>query len=576
MISTANLGFPRIGIKRELKKAVEAYWQGRQSSDELHEVAKHLRHHHWQMQQDVGLTYIPSNDFSLYDHVLDTTAMVGAVPARYQWQGEELSLATYFAMARGQQSEGRDVVAMEMTKWFDTNYHYLVPEFSRTTTFKLTDDKVVQYFKEAKALGIHTRPVLLGPVSYLLLGKSYDDSHVLSHLDQLLAVYQEILSRLFAAGADWVQIDEPCLVLDLDDAALAAYKKAYQKLAEGRQTKIILTTYFGDLRDNLPTALSLPVDGLHVDLVRHPEQLGEILESYPPHKILSLGLIDGRNIWKTDLQKALQLIEKASAQLGTATLIIAPSCSLLHCPIDLDDESNLDAELRNWLAFAKQKLDEIVLLGKVSRDGRASEQQALENNALAVKSRKTSTRIHDERVKDRINNLTSADFIRSPFQQRIKAQKDRLDLPPLPTTTIGSFPQTAEIRQMRANYKKGQITTQEYENFLAQQTRQLIQWQDEIGIDVPVHGEYERNDMVEYFGEQLAGYAFTKNGWVQSYGSRCVKPPIIFGDVSRPQAMTVRWSAYAQQFTQKPVKGMLTGPITMLQWAFVRMTKRGN
>jgi 5-methyltetrahydropteroyltriglutamate--homocysteine methyltransferase len=537
--------------------------------DDLLVTAKELRMRHWIMQKEAGIDLIPSNDFAMYDQVLDTIAMVGAVPSRYNWDGSNVDLDLYFAMARGRQDGSTDVVAMEMTKWFDTNYHYIVPEFRKDTKFTLASDKVVKEFEEAKALGITTRPVLLGPVSFLLLGKAYDDLNPLDLLDQLLPVYSEVLQKLETAGAESVQMDEACLVMDLDEEAKAAYQKAFDALSNAINLKIVLTTYFGDLRDNLSLAANLPVAGLHVDLVRGADQLDEVLSALPADKTLSVGVVDGRNIWKTDLETALAKVEKATAALGSDRVIVAPSCSLLHSPVDLDVEEKLDAEFKSWLAFAKQKLAEIKLLSDAA-SGNKNEAAFAENKA-AVASRVTSSRIHNNVVKDRVANLTKADAKRdSVFANRIQSQIDELKLPLLPTTTIGSFPQTTEIRQMRAKFKKAEISETEYDAFLANMTEDLMKWQDEIGIDVPVHGEYERNDMVEYFGEQLEGYAFTQNGWVQSYGSRCVKPPIIFGDVSRPEPMTVRWSSYAQGLTDNPVKGMLTGPVTMLQWAFVR------
>lgn len=571
MVIAANLGFPRVGLNRELKKAQEAFWKGKVSEDELQATARDLRKRHWKMQQEIGIEHIPSNDFSLYDHVLDTIAMVGAVPERYGFDGEQVDTNLYFAMARGRQDDKTDVVAMEMTKWFDTNYHYIVPEFKKNTAFTLSTSKAVDQYKEAKELGIETRPVLLGPVSFLLLGKSYDDSNPLALLDTLLPVYEKVISQLEAEGAKWIQIDEPCLVLDLDQDARDAYKKAYQQLASNRSTKLLLATYFGSLGDNTELAVSLPTDGLHIDLVRAPEQFDTVIKLLDSKKWLSLGVVDGRNIWKNDLSKTSAIIEKAADILAPNRIMVSPSCSLLHSPIDLDAETKLDDEFRSWLSFGKQKLQEVSLLSRVENEGQEGFLAEFVANANAIDSRKISTRIHNKQVQSRLAALTPEDAKReSVFAERIKAQDKALALPLLPTTTIGSFPQTQEIREMRAKFKKGDISQTDYDQFLAQITEELIVWQDEIGIDVPVHGEYERNDMVEYFGEQLEGYAFTQNGWVQSYGSRCVKPPIIFGDVSRPEPMTVRWSSYAQSLTTRPVKGMLTGPITMLQWAFVR------
>ena len=571
MVVSANLGFPRIGLKRELKKAQEAYWKGQSSQEELLKVAKDMRVRHWKLQQEAGIEHIPSNDFSLYDHVLDTIAMVGAVPERYGFDRDHVDLDLYFAMARGKQDDNSDVVAMEMTKWFDTNYHYIVPEFKKSTQFKLSNSKVLDQYKEAKSLGIETRPVLLGPVSFLLLGKSYDEADPIELLDNLLPIYEEVLSQLEAEGVQWIQIDEPCLVFDLEDSAKDAYKQAYQLLAKNRKAKLLLATYFGTLGDNLGLATSLPTDGLHIDLVRAPEQLQPVLDGLGDKKWLSLGLVDGRNIWKNNLSASAKIVETVVDSLASNRVMVSPSCSLLHSPIDLDDESTLDDEFRGWLSFSKQKLQEISLLTRAENEGPEEYAKDFEQNSKSIESRNTSVRIHNIAVKKRLSSLTPEDAKRtSVFEKRIKTQEEALSLPLLPTTTIGSFPQTKEIREVRSKFKKGDITQKEYDTFLSKITKELIAWQDEIGIDVPVHGEYERNDMVEYFGEKLEGYAFTKNGWVQSYGSRCVKPPIIYGDVSRPESMTVRWSSYAQSLTKKPVKGMLTGPVTMLQWAFVR------
>lgn len=571
MVIAANLGFPRIGLQRELKKAQESYWKGQSSEEDLQSVARDIRKRHWTMQKDIGIEHIPSNDFSLYDHVLDTIAMVGAVPERYGFDQETVDTELYFAMARGRQDSQTDVVAMEMTKWFDTNYHYIVPEFTKNTRFSLSSGKVVDQYKEAKALGIDTRPVLLGPVSFLLLGKAYDDTDPLTLLGDVIPIYEQVITQLEAEGAKWIQIDEPCLVLDLEDDAKAAYKQAYQTLDTNRQAKLLLATYFGALGDNTRLAVSLPTDGIHIDLVRAPEQLDAVLNILGKDKWLSAGLIDGRNIWKNNLSESAKTLEKIADSLAPNRVMVAPSCSLLHSPIDLDDETALDAEFKDWLSFAKQKLQETALLTKAENEGPEDFYTEFDQNAASIESRNTSSRIHNDAVKSRMASLTAQDAKRtSVFDKRIKMQEQALALPILPTTTIGSFPQTKDIRAMRAKFKKGDISREAYDEFLAKITKELVAWQDEIGIDVPVHGEYERNDMVEYFGEKLEGYAFSKNGWVQSYGSRCVKPPIIYGDVSRPEPMTVRWSAYAQSLTDKPVKGMLTGPITMLQWAFVR------
>ena len=565
-----TLGFPSIGAKRELKRATEGYWNGKMSQADLLRAGSELRATHWRLQQAAGIDLVPSNDFSFYDRVLDTCALLGAVPERYGWAGGSVDLDTYFAMARGSQRAGRDVVAMEMTKWFDTNYHYIVPEFDRDQKFSLSSTKPVDQFLEAKALGITTKPVLIGPMTFLLLGKVRSaafDRLVL--LDRLLPVYVEVLNRLVAAGATWIQLDEPSLVLDRTAAERDAYRKAYGMLAERvPKAKILVATYFGALDDNLSTALSLPVQGLHVDLTRAPKQLDGVLAAWPAGRVLSLGVIDGRNIWKTDLNAALALLERGQAKVGADRLWVAPSCSLAHVPVDLDLEQKLDTELKGWLAFAKQKLGEVGILTRALARGRATAAAELEANTKALVARRMSKRIHNPAVKQRAAAVTEPDLRRkSPFAARRRAQ---LPLPAYPTTTIGSFPQTAEVRNARRQLTDGKMTAAAYDAFIGEQIRKTLKLQEEIGLDVLVHGEFERNDMVEYFGEQLEGFAFTEYGWVQSYGTRCVKPPIIFGDVSRPRAMTVKWSSYAQSQTKQPVKGMLTGPVTILQWSFVR------
>jgi 5-methyltetrahydropteroyltriglutamate--homocysteine methyltransferase len=573
-IIVSNLGFPRIGPGRELKMAVERFWSGKADGQALLKEAAALRAANWARQQKAGVAHIPSNDFSLYDHVLDTSVMVGAVPELYGWRSGEVSLDTYFAMARGTRGRaGGDLPALEMTKWFDTNYHYMVPEFARDQTFTLASTKPVDEFREAKALGVHTRPVLVGPVTYLLLGKSKDAAlDPLSLLPGLLPVYAEILKRLAAAGADWVQVDEPCLALDLGESAKTALGTAYDTLARAAPAlKVLVTTYFEGLRDNLDTALRLPVAGLHLDLVRAPDQLDEVAAKAPNDLVLSLGVIDGRNVWRADLPAILDRIEPIVARRGADRLMIAPSCSLIHVPIDLGLETDLDPDLKSWLAFAVQKIDELVTLGRAIDQGRDAVRDALAAAAKSVETRRISPKIHDGAVKARLAAVTAGMMSRaSDFPARRRAQHARLTLPPFPTTTIGSFPQTDEVRKARAAHAKGTLSDAEYDAFLRALTAAAVRWQEEIGIDVLVHGEFERNDMVQYFGEQLAGYAFTRHGWVQSYGSRYVRPPVIFGDVSRPRPMTVAWSAYAQSLTPRPMKGMLTGPVTMMQWSFVR------
>ncbi|KRG86748.1 5-methyltetrahydropteroyltriglutamate--homocysteine methyltransferase [Stenotrophomonas daejeonensis] len=570
MTSVTNLGFPRIGARRELKRALESHWRGETDAAQLQATAAGLRARHWKLQREAGVDLPPSNDFSLYDHVLDTAFLFDAIPERYRALAERDPLAAYFAMARGLQKPGIDLHALEMTKWFDTNYHYLVPELHAGQRFALRGDKPLAEYREARALGIETRPVLLGPVSFLLLSKTTDGSHPLDLLDALLPVYVQLLTALKDAGAQWVQLDEPVLVQDLDDAARAAFERAYAHLAEAPHPDILLATYFGALDDNLALAAALPVQGLHVDLVRAPEQLDAVLRALPAGRVLSLGLVDGRNIWRNPLDNALILARYARGHRGDGPLWLAPSCSLLHCPVDLTLEKKLDAELRGWLAFSRQKLDELRLLAD-ALDGHAGTEAALAQAREAVEARRRSPRVHNAAVKARVAALTAADATRAtPHAQRLPLQAAALRLPPFPTTTIGSFPQTLEVREARARNKAGKLADADYEAFLERQTEQCVREQERIGLDVLVHGEFERNDMVEYFGEQLDGFAFTGNGWVQSYGSRCVKPPVIYGDVSRPAPMTVRWSQYAQSLTDKPMKGMLTGPVTVLQWSFVR------
>src|SRR5438128_724220 len=565
-----NLGFPPLGPNRELKRATEGYWNGKVSRANLLSTGAGLRAAHWRLQRDAGLDLIPSNDFSYYDRVLDTCAMVGAVPTRYGWSGGPVDLDTYFAMARGVQAGGRDVTAMEMTKWFDTNYHYIVPEFDRGQSFRLASPKPVDEFQEAKALGFHTKPVLIGPVTFVLLGKSRAAAFDrLELLDALLPVYGEVLARLAAAGATWVQLDEPSLALDRTPQELAAYGRVYRFLAErAPQLKVLVATYFAGLEDGLATARELPVAGLHVDLVRAPQQLDQLLTAWPKGRVLSLGVIDGRNVWRADLAAALGLVERARERISPDELWVAPSCSLLHVPVDLELERRLDPDLKGWLAFAKQKLAEVVTLTRAVRDGRQAVAAELEANARAIAARRSSRRIHDPAVKQRAGAVGERDLRRtSPHAAR---RKQQLRLPLFPTTTIGSFPQTAEVRAARKQLHDGKLTPHEYDAFIADQIARTLRLQEELGLDVLVHGEFERNDMVEYFGEQLAGFAFTEHGWGQSYGTRYVKPPLIYGDVSRPKPMTVRWSTYAQSRTAKPVKGMLTGPVTILQWSFVR------
>ncbi|MEN4902592.1 5-methyltetrahydropteroyltriglutamate--homocysteine S-methyltransferase [Luteimonas sp. TWI1437] len=570
MTGITNLGFPRIGRKRELKRAVERHWRGEADAAQLQAVARDLRLRHWRLQREAGVATPPSNDFSLYDQVLDAAFGFDAIPERYRALADADPLAGYFALARGHQQDGIDLHALEMTKWFDTNYHYLVPELQAGQRFALRDDKPVREYLEAKAEGIETRPVLLGPVTLLWLSKTVDGSDRFALLDALLPVYAELLARLHAAGAAWVQIDEPALVLDLDPAVRAAFDRAYATLAQGARPKLLLATYFGALDDNLPLAASLPVDGLHVDLVRGREQLDAVLGALPAGRTLSLGLVDGRNIWRTRLDDALVLARYAIDARGDDAVWLAPSCSLLHVPVDLAGETALDDELRGWLAFARQKLDELRLLAEALADPDAAE-PALAKARDAIAARRASPRVQRPEVAARVAALdASASRRATPYAARRAAQDALRPLPLWPTTTIGSFPQTLEVREARAAHKSGKLSQADYDAFIADQIAQCVRVQEDLGLDVLVHGEFERNDMVEYFGEQLDGFAFTKNGWVQSYGSRCVKPPVIYGDVARPAPMTVRWSRYAQSLTPRPMKGMLTGPVTVLQWSFVR------
>nr|WP_298128664.1 5-methyltetrahydropteroyltriglutamate--homocysteine S-methyltransferase [uncultured Pseudoxanthomonas sp.] len=570
MTTVTTLGFPRIGAKRELKSALERYWRGESTAADLQDTARDLRHRHWQLQRDAGADVVPCNDFALYDHVLDTAFLFDAIPDAYRTLADADPLTGYFALARGVQRSGTDLRALEMTKWFDTNYHYLVPELHAGQTFRLRGEKPVAEFLEARAAGHAARPVLLGPVSFLLLAKTVDGSDRLALLDALLPAYGELLAKLHDAGADWVQLDEPCLVLDLDDAAHAAYLKAYAVLAKDTRPSLLLATYFGRLGDNLPLACALPVEGLHVDLVRGKEQLDEVLKHLPKGRVLSAGLVDGRNIWRTNLDNALVLAKYAQGHVGDNALWLSPSCSLLHVPVDVTGEKSLSSDLRSWLAFARQKIEELRLLADALRDARAADAGL----ALArdrIESRRQSARVHRPEVAARLASPEATDIDRdSPYPLRRVAQAARLGLPVYPTTTIGSFPQTHEVREARSRHKAGKLSDADYEVFLREETERCVRFQEDIGIDVLVHGEFERNDMVEYFGEQLDGFAFTRNGWVQSYGSRCVKPPVIYGDVSRPVQMTVRWSTYAQSLTDRPMKGMLTGPVTVLQWSFVR------
>ncbi len=570
MTTTHNLGFPRIGAQRELKKALESYWRGDIDTEAVAEIGRELRARHWQLQQAAGLDLIPVGDFSWYDHILDMSAMLGAVPERFQWSGEQVDLDSYFRMARGRAPSGEPAAACEMTKWFDTNYHYIVPEFSPGQEFRLSCNKLFDEVAEAQALGYRVKPVLPGPLTYLWLGKTRQgDFDKLELLDALIPVYSEILLRLKEQGVEWVQIDEPILSLDLPPAWRNAFESAYNRL-QLPGLKRLLASYFGPLQENLTLACRLPVDGLHIDAIRGGEELDTLLSWLPGYKVLSVGIVDGRNIWRTDLDSALQQLAAIKEKLGER-LWLAPSCSLLHVPVDLAQESSLDDEIKSWLAFATQKIEEITTLRQALDEGHETVAERLELARNAIAARRSSDRIHHQAVKARTATVSEAMGRRSSsYQERSPKQRAWLKLPLFPTTTIGSFPQTAEIRQARQDFRQGRICEADYCQRMQEEIALVVEKQEALGLDVLVHGEPERNDMVEYFGELLDGFAFSRYGWVQSYGSRCVKPPIIYGDISRPEPMTVDWATYAQSLTDKPMKGMLTGPVTMLNWSFVR------
>jgi len=574
MTKIHNLGFPRIGAKRELKFALESYWQGQSSRDELKTLGQQLRQRHWQLQ--AGLDSVPVGDFAYYDQVLDMSFTLGNLPERVRdFHGD--ALGNYFRVARGRSADSANdaddccagVAAGEMTKWFDTNYHYIVPEFSAATEFKLDASRLLEQLAEAKAQGVTTKPVLIGPVTYLWLGKAKDDSDKLALLPKLLPVYAELLDTLAAEGVEWVQIDEPILVTELDAVWQNAFVTAYRQLADC-PVKLLLATYFGQLAENRSLTANLPVAGLHVDAINGSDDVEPLIDQLPAGKVLSLGVINGRNIWKTDLNAVLDWLEPLAQQLGER-LWLAPSCSLLHVPVDLDSEQKLDAEIKSWLAFAKQKLEELRQLSTALNQGRAAVKAELDANRAAIEARRLSARVNNPAIKAALAGITPQMAQRkSPYAQRAVKQVALLKLPKFPTTTIGSFPQTAEIRLARSQFKSGKLDEAGYKAAMRAEIARCVREQEALGLDVLVHGEAERNDMVEYFGEQLDGYAFSQSGWVQSYGSRCVKPPILFGDISRPRPMTIEWIGYAQSLTGKPMKGMLTGPVTILNWSFVR------
>ena len=573
MVTTHNLGFPRIGAKRELKFALESYWQGQSSRDELKALGAQLRHRHWQDQ--AGLDLVPVGDFTFYDQVLDMSFTLGNLPERVRdFHGDALD--NYFRVARGRSAQGAEdhahccgVAAGEMTKWFDTNYHFIVPEFTAATEFRLDASRLLAQLAEARAQGVKAKPVIIGPVTYLALGKAKDDSDKLALLARLLPVYAELLSTLAAQGVEWVQIDEPVLVTELTPAWQQALRQSCATLSKGA-AKLLLATYFGQLQENLPLACSLPVQGLHLDAINAQGEVDALIAQLPSSRVLSLGVINGRNIWKSDLNAVLNWLEPVAKQLGDR-LWIAPSCSLLHVPVDLASEQKLDADVKSWLAFALQKLDELRVLAVALNHGRAAVKVELDANQAAINARRHSPRVNKPAVKAAIAKLDAAlGKRRSAYTLRAPKQAARLQLPAFPTTTIGSFPQTAEIRHARSQHKAGHLDDAGYIKAMHAEIERSVREQEALGLDVLVHGEAERNDMVEYFGEQLDGYTFSQFGWVQSYGSRCVKPPILFGDISRPQAMTVQWIQYAASLTDKPMKGMLTGPVTILNWSFVR------
>jgi len=574
MTTIHNLGFPRIGARRELKFALESYWKGESTRAALLACGADLRRRHWNNQ--AGMDLVPVGDFSFYDQVLDMSFTLGNLPERVRgFHGDALD--NYFRVARGRSAHAGEehhgccggVAAGEMTKWFDTNYHYIVPEFTAATEFKLDATRLLAELAEARRQGVRAKPVLIGPVTYLALGKAKDGSDKLALLPSLLSAYSLLLDTLAEQGIEWVQIDEPLLVTELDTDWQYAFNLSYHQLKACR-VKVLLATYFGQLQENLYLAANLPVAGLHIDAINGQDDIRPLLNLLPDHKVLSLGVINGRNIWKTDLNAILDWLEPLAERLGER-LWIAPSCSLLHVPVDLDSEQKLDQEIKSWLAYALQKLEELQVLAQALRHGRASVAAALAANQAALAARRASPRVHNPAVRQAVANINaSLGERKSGYAQRATAQAALLNLPAYPTTTIGSFPQTADIRHARSAYKSGALDDAGYKAAMRAEILRSVREQEALGLDVLVHGEAERNDMVEYFGEQLEGYAFSQFGWVQSYGSRCVKPPILFGDISRPNAMTVEWISYAQSLTNKPMKGMLTGPVTILNWSFVR------
>ncbi|KAI7872007.1 5-methyltetrahydropteroyltriglutamate-homocysteine S-methyltransferase [Spinellus fusiger] len=580
MVKATNIGFPYVGAKRELKKLVESFWSSKISEEELRTGYAKIQASHWQLQQEKGIEHIPSGEYTLYDRVLDTAQQFGAIPQRYQHIKSPIE--QFFAMGRGLQrpatatTEKVDVPAMEMKKWFDTNYHFIVPEFEVDQKFTLQEPRALEQFNAAKALGIHTRPVIVGPVSFLHLGKaakSVDAFDTLSLLPKVLPLYIELLKQLEAAGADWVQLDEPVLIFDLDANVKLALEKAYKTIQSQTNLKVLVAAYFGRVENNI-YAIKDHVDAIHLDLVRAPEELDAILPLLKEHQTLSLGLVDGRNIWINNLDASIALADKAVKALGSDRVFIAPSCSLAHAPFSTSFEKKIEAknpELFSWLSYAAEKCSEVVTIARALNEGRDAVKSTLEANAAAIESRRTSPQTKNPVVRERVAKIPTEAWKRpSPFAVRREAQVKKLNLPLFPTTTIGSFPQTKDIRVARQKYTKGELSQADYDVFIKAEMKKVVEFQEKVGLDVLVHGEPERNDMVEHFGHLLHGYDFTENGWVVSYGSRCVKPPVIFGDVSRRQAMTVDEIVYAQSLTKKPMKGMLTGPVTMMKWSFVR------
>jgi 5-methyltetrahydropteroyltriglutamate--homocysteine methyltransferase len=575
MAIAANLGYPRIGPGRELKHATEACWAGDASLEELRRTGAELRRRNWRQQQAAGIEHVPSNDFSYYDHVLDTAALLGVVPDRYRRGEGDVGLDTLFAMARGAQTGEMDVQALGMTKWFDTNYHYIVPELAPDQAFEISSSKPFDELREAREAGVDTRPVLLGPVSFLRLSRCTDtDVDPLARfLDPLAEVYGEVVRRLGEAGADWVQIDEPCLVADmLPGAARGPVEEAWGRIAaDAGDVRLLAQTYFADVGDFYPVLAGSDVDGVGLDFVRGPRNLELLREhGFPDDKHLSAGVVNGRNVWTDDLDASLRLLEELADRVGRDRLMVSPSCSLLHVPLDASRETDLDSELRSWLSFARQKLAEVSILARALDEGRDAVRRELESNREARRSRVGSARTRNPDVRRRLQQADPSASRSTPFPKRRARQQERLGLPRLPTTTIGSFPQHDEVRAQRRGFREGEIDREEYEGFLEDEIERCVRVQEEAGIDVLVHGEFERNDMVEYFAERMEGFAFTQDGWVQSYGSRYVKPPILYGDVRRPEPISVRWWEHASGRTDRPVKAILTGPVTMLQWSFVR------